>query len=260
MSKVIAISNQKGGTSKSTSTINLGVSLHKKGYKVILIDLDSQGSLSISLGITEPDRLDKTICNAFEAVIEEKEIIIDDLICHHQEGIDFIPANIDLAAMDVYLVNVLGRERILNEVIEELRKKYDYILIDCMPSLGMLTINAFASANSVLIPVQAAYLSVKGLEQLIKSVGKVRRQINPKLTIEGVVITMVDQRTNYAKEIIDMLKNAYGEHLRIFKSMIPLSVRASEASAAGISIFLHEPKGKVAQSYLGLCEEVLSNE
>ena len=148
----------------------------------------------------------------------------------------------------------------MQQYIEKVRDRYDYILIDCMPSLGMITINAFACADSILIPVQAAYLPVKGLQQLIQSIGKVKRQINPKLTIEGILITMVNERTNYAKDIISMLKEAYGSKVTIFKNFIPYSTRAAEISAEGISIYRHDPKGKVATSYLSLTEEVLSHE
>lgn len=140
------------------------------------------------------------------------------------------------------------------------RDYYDYILIDCMPSLGMITINAFACADSILIPVQAAYLPVKGLQQLIKAIGKVKRQINPKLEIEGILLTMVDSRTNYARDISAMLKEAYGSRVKIFTNIIPISVRAAEISAEGVSIYKHDPKGKVASAYNSLTEEVLANE
>lgn len=258
--KIVAIANQKGGTAKTTTTINLGAALTRKGYRVLLIDLDSQGSLSISLGIDNPDCISKTICSIFENVIQEKEYDHAEYVIKHQEGFDFIPANIELAAMDVYLVNVLGRERILQECLEPFCSQYDYILIDCMPSLGMLTINALTAANSIIIPVQAAYLPAKGLEQLLKSVSKIRRQLNPNLKIDGILITLVNQRTNYAKDIISLLRESYGEHLNIFHSMIPLSVRATETSASGVSIFNYDPKGIIAQKYATLCEEVISCE
>lgn len=158
------------------------------------------------------------------------------------------------------LVNVMSRERILCNYIEQEREKYDYILIDCMPSLGMITINALAAADSILIPVQAAYLPVKGLEQLIKTIGKVKRQINPRLEIEGILLTMVDSRTNFARDISNLLIENYGDRVKIFKNSIPMSVRAAEISAEGISIYKHEPNGKVADAYHSLTEEVLGNE
>ena len=258
--KVICFANQKGGTAKTTSTISLGAALTKKGYKVLLIDCDSQASLSISLGIETPDSLSTTICDLLNFAINEQFFDPEQYILHHSEGFDFIPANIDLASMDVYLINVLGREYILRGIVDQIRYLYDYILIDCMPSLGMLTINALSAADSVIIPVQSSYLSAKGIEQLLKSIGKVRKQINPKLSIGGVLITLVDKRTNYAKNIISLLTESYGSYLHIFRTTIPLSVRAAEASASGSSIFAYDPNGKVAKSYLSVCEEVILDE
>lgn len=218
MCKVISIANQKGGVGKTTTTSNLGIGLAKQGKKVLLIDADAQGSLTASLGFTEPDKLEVT------------------------------------------LVNAMSRELVLRSYIEQVREDYDYILIDCMPSLGMITINAFACADSILIPVQAAYLPVKGLEQLIKTIGRVKRQINPKLEIEGILLTMVDNRTNYAKDISALLIENYGSKVRIFQNSIPISVRAAEISAEGVSIYRHDPKGKVASAYQSLTEEVLRDE
>lgn len=175
-------------------------------------------------------------------------------------GIDLMPGNIELSGLEVSLVNVMSRERIMQEYISMVRDYYDYILIDCMPSLGMITINAFACADSILIPVQAAYLPVKGLQQLIKTIGKVKRQINQKLEIEGILLTMVDSRTNYARDISSMLKESYGSRVKIFENIIPISVRAAEISVEGVSIYKHDPKGKVASAYNSLTEEVLANE
>ena len=180
-------------------------------------------------------------------------------ILHHEEGVDLLPGNIDLSGLEVSLVNVMSRERVLSEYINLVKESYDWIIIDCMPSLGMITINALACADSILIPVQAAYLPIKGLQQLIKTIGKVKRQINSKLEIEGILITMVDRRTNYAREIIEMLKETYGSRVRIFEKSIPLSVRAAECSAEGSSIYRHDPKGKVAMAYQSLTKEVLAN-
>ena len=170
------------------------------------------------------------------------------------------PANIELSGMEVSLVNIMSRELVLKQYIECMRNKYDYILIDCMPSLGMLTINALASADAVIIPVQAAYLPVKGLEQLIRTIGKVRRQLNRQLKIGGILITMVDNRTNYARDISELIFDTYGSQIKIFPQSIPFSVRAAEISAEGISIFRHDPKGKVADAYWQMTQEVLSDE
>lgn len=260
MCKVIAIANQKGGVGKTTTTSNLGIGLAKQGKKVLLIDADAQGSLTASLGIREPDRLEITLATIMASIINDEEIKPEYGILRHEEGVDFMPGNIELSGLETSLVNVMSRETILRTYIEQQKDRYDYILIDCMPSLGMITINAFASADSILIPVQAAYLPVKGLEQLIKTIGKVKRQINPKLEIEGILFTMVDNRTNYARDISNLLIENYGSRVRIFENSIPLSVRAAEISAEGVSIYQHDPNGKVASAYQSLTEEVLANE
>lgn len=258
--RVIAIANQKGGVGKTTTTSNLGIGLARRGKKVLLIDADAQGSLTASLGFREPDKLDITLANVMANAINEEEMKADYGILKHEEGIDLMPGNIELSGIEVSLVNVMMRETVLRSYIDEQRERYDYILIDCMPSLGMLTINAVAAADSVLIPVQAAYLPVKGLEQLIKTIGKVKRQINTKLEIEGILMTMVDSRTNYAKDISRLVVENYGSRVKVFDSSIPVSVRAAEISAEGISIYKHDPNGKVAKAYEALTKEVLGNE
>lgn len=260
MCKVIAVANQKGGVGKTTTTSNLGIGLANQGKRVLLIDADAQGSLTASLGFGEPDKINISLATIMANLINEVEMEPEYGILKHDEGIDLMPGNIELSGLEVSLVNVMSRERILCNYIEQEREKYDYILIDCMPSLGMITINALAAADSILIPVQAAYLPVKGLEQLIKTIGKVKRQINPRLEIEGILLTMVDSRTNFARDISNLLLENYGNRVKIFKNSIPMSVRAAEISAEGISIYKHEPNGKVADAYHSLTEEVLDNE
>lgn len=259
MCKVIAVTNQKGGVGKTTTAVNLGIGLAKLGRKVLLVDSDPQGSLSISLGYREADALVYTLANLITEVVEEKEVSFSDAIIRHAEGVDLIPANIELSALEVNLVNVMSREHMLKCLIDKIRDKYDVIIIDCMPSLGMLTINALVAADSVLIPVQAGYLSVKGLEQLIKTIGRVQKRINKKLTIEGILLTMVDSRTNYAKDVAKLVYDSYSGIVPVFETTIPMSVRAAEISAEGSSIYEYDPKGKAAAAYKALTEEVANN-
>ena len=258
MCKVITVSNQKGGTAKTTSCVNLGIGLASDGKKVLLIDTDPQGSLSISLGYPEPDEMENTLATLMMNIVNDEEFCLEDVLIHHEEGVDILPSNIELSAIEVSLVNVMSRELILRQLVERVRDAYDFIIIDCMPSLGMMTINALACADAVLIPVQAAYLPVKGLQQLIKTISRVKRQLNPKLKIEGILLTMVDNRTNYAKDICSMVYEAYSSSIKVFKTEIPMSVRAAEISAEGSSIYKYDPKGKAAYAYGELTKEVLN--
>ena len=259
MCKVISVANQKGGVGKTVTCVNLGIGLAREGKKVLMIDADPQGSLSISLGVQEPDKLNYTLTTVMMNVINDEPINSTDGILHHEEGVDFLPGNIELSGLEISLTGVISRETILREYIDMMRERYDYIIIDCMPSLGMLTINALACADSVLIPVQAAYLPVKGLQQLIKTISRVKRQLNPKLNFEGILLTMVDNRTNYAKDISMQVYDAYSSSVKVFDVEIPMSVRAAEISAEGSSIYVYDPKGKAAFAYTALIKEVINN-
>ena len=260
MAKVIAVANQKGGCSKTSVVANLGIGLALRGKKVALIDADPQGSLTASLGFQEPDAIRYTLATIMMKIINEEEINPAEGVLHHEEGVDLIPANIELSGLEVSLANAMSRELILKEYVDLIRNEYDYILIDCMPSLGVMTINALVAADRVLIPVQAAYLPVKGLQQLLKTVLVVKKRLNKDLEIEGILITMVDYRTNYAKDITEMLRENYGDTVGIMKSYIPFSVKVAEASAEGISIYCYAPRCKVAESFERLTREVLENE
>ena len=258
--KIIAIANQKGGVGKTTTCANLGIGFAQQNKRVLLIDSDPQGSLTISLGHQQPDQLDTTLSDVMNCVLMDRQIQPNMGILRHEEGVSLMPANIELSGMEVALVNAMSRETVMRQYLNTVKQDYDYVLIDCMPSLGMLTVNALAAADSVLIPVQAQYLSAKGLEQLLQTVSKVRRQINPKLKIEGILLTMVNSRTNFSKEISSLLRDTYGSRIKIFDTDIPHSVRAAEISAEGKSIFAHDPKGKVAMAYRNLTKEVIGSE
>ena len=253
---VTAIVNQKGGTGKTVTTENLGIGLANEGKKVLLVDCDPQASLTISLGHTQPDDLKVTLTEMMTKTLKDETFEPAEGILHHPEGVDLMPANLLLSGMEVSLVNIMSRESVLKEYLSRVKPGYDHVLLDCQPSLGMLTVNALAASDSLIIPVQAQYLSAKGLEQLIVTVQKVRRNINPKLQFDGILLTMVDSRTNNAKEISDLIRNTYGNRIKVFDTRIPHSVRAAEISVEGVSIFKHDPNGKVAEAYKNLTKEV----
>ena len=256
--KITALCNQKGGVGKTVTAVNLGIGLAREGKRVLLADIDPQGSLTASLGYQRPDQMENTMAEILGRVISDEPQAPGKGIIHHPEGVDLLPANIEWSGLEVTLVNTMSRETILRDYLNSVRDRCDVILLDCCPSLGMLTINALAAADEVIIPAQAHYLSLRGMEQLIRTISNVKRKINPALEIAGILITMADMRTNYSREIIELLRNTYGSKLRIFDSIIPLSIRAAETSAEGRSIYLHDPAGKVSAAYTALTQEVLS--
>lgn len=254
--KVIALTNQKGGVGKTTTAVNLGVCLSKQGKKVLLVDADAQANLTMSLSYPRPDDLPISLATIMQDIIDDKPFDVQKGILHHSEGVDLLPSNIELSGLEVRLINAISRERVLTTCINEVKKNYDYVLVDCMPSLGMLTINALAAADSVVIPTQPHYLSAKGLELLLRSVSKVRRQINPHLRIDGILMTMVMPRTNISKEVTALVRRAYGQNIKVFDVQIPHSIRAVEATAEGKSIFAYDKGGKVAAAYEQFGKEV----
>jgi chromosome partitioning protein len=289
MAKVITTTNRKGGCGKSFTVASLGVGLARQGKRVLLIDADNQHSLTVSMGVKEPDGLAVSLMIIISGIVSDKDIASErgyDLargnnsardysltegnnskrdydpmrgIIEHEEGVHILPANSNLTGIELALATIIGRETILKQHVERVKPCYDYVLIDTCPTLDILAINALAAADSVIIPVTPKYLDAKGLELLLKSIAQIRRAINPKLEIEGILLTMVDGRNNFTKEIIAMIEAAYGGHIRIFKEYIPRSVRAAEASATGKSIFSYNPKGKVAMAYDALAGDVLAS-
>lgn len=259
MAKVIAIVNQKGGVGKTTVTMNLGIGLVKAGKRVLLVDFDPQGSLTDCLGFSEPDEMEITTATVLMASINDEHNGAGYGILKHEEGVFLLPGNIDLSGLEVTLVNVMCRELVLKKYLAALQPLYDYILIDCMASLGTLTINALAAADSVMIPLMAEKPSVRGLQQLLKTIGMVRRNMNPSLAVEGIVPNKVDERTNYNRGVVERLNEAYNGPLRIFDS-IPQSIRVAETAAQGRSIFVYDPNGKGTAAYESLVREVLKRE
>lgn len=261
MSKVTAIVNQKGGVGKTTTALNLGYALSENNKKVLLIDFDPQSSLTSALGYNAENK--DNIETLMTLAIEEEEIIgKENYILNIKDNLDLIPCSLELSGIEMGLVNVMSRELILKSIIEEIEKDYDYILIDCSPSLGMLTINALAACNTVLIPVTPEYLSAKGLALLINNIKRIKKRLNPTIEIDGILITMIDERTNLSKNMVDVLnqsieliKDKFALEIKIFEERIPRSVRTGEAILNKKSIIEYEPKNKVSKAYQNFARE-----
>ena len=259
MTKVIAIANQKGGVGKTSTTVNLGAGLVRQGFDVLLVDMDSQANLTMALGFQNPDDMDFTVSNVLYKAVHEETIIPEEGILTTAEGIDLMPANVQLSGLEISLINEYGREAVLKQYIDAVRLNYDYILIDCAPSLSVLTINALVAADSVLIPTQPQYFSMAGIQMFYDTFCKVKRKMNPGLQIEGVLVTMMDNRPNFTKDLVAQLRESYGDTFKVFDTEIPTSIRMSESSARGKSIFAYDRKNKVAAAYEKLTREVIEN-
>lgn len=257
--KVIAITNQKGGVGKTTTTFNLGVALAKQGKRVLVVDVDPQSNLTTYAGWYDENELKYTLTDLMEQSMNDDEIKIKESILHHKENVDLIPSNLSLSALENSLTYAMSREYTLRNCLSSIKDDYDYILLDCQPSLGMLTINALASANSVIIPVQSEYFALRGMTDLFKIINKVRRQINPTLKIEGALLTLVDSRANLPKEIATQLKDNYGSILKLFNTQVPRAVKTAESTSSGGSVFSYDKSGTVANAYSSFAKEVLND-
>jgi len=245
--RTLAFANQKGGVAKTTTTLNLGVAFKEQGYRVLVVDLDPQGNLTMSQGMN-PDSIERSMFDVLVHRVPISEII-------YSREVDVAVASIDLAGAELALSSLIGRERALEKALVEVRDRYDFILVDTPPSLGLLTINAFVAATGVIVPVQCEYLSLRGLVQLENTLAMVRENLNPHVRIEGIVATMYDGRTLHSREAIDILEENFGE--LVFKTRIRKTVRYAEAPVKGSSIFGYEPAGPAADGYRELAKEVL---
>lgn len=256
MGKVIAITNQKGGVGKTVTSACLGVCLADNGKKVLLVDFDPQGNLTKGLGYRNPDSYPYSIKDALINEVNEIDIQWKDYIIHTNEKVDLLPANISLSGVDIQLSNVMSRETVFKRVLSKFKDNYDYILVDSNPALNLFTINGLAAADSVIIPVQAEPYATDGLQDLLHTIATAKKQINPELKIDGILITMTDARTNLSKHIANEVREAYGSHIKVFDTEIPRVVKTSESALAGQSPIKYAPSADSTLAYRLLAKEV----
>ncbi len=256
MGRVLAIANQKGGVGKTTTALNLGAALAEQGQRILLLDFDPQASLTVSLGY-RPDDLSPTVYDVLHAAIaEEKAPRLPDVILHSPHGLDLAPSNIELSQGELDLFRATLGELILREMLDPVRKDYDTILIDCQPSLGLLTVNALAAADAVLIPLQADYLAMKGVDLLLRTVSQVQRKLNRSLKVEGVLLTMADARTVHTRDVIASARSALSGSVRVFDTVVRLNVKLKEAPMTGQSVLAYAGETPAAAAYRNLAVEV----
>ena len=254
---VIAIANQKGGVGKTTTAFSLGVALANNNKRVLVVDADPQANLTTYMGFYDEDNIPITLSTLIERYIDGEDIKPEESILHHKEHIDLIPSNLNLSMTENNLSNAMNREYAIKNCLEDLRSQYDYIIIDCMPTLNMITTNALATANQVIVPVQSQYLSAKGMGNLLTIIGKVKRQVNKDLKVGGILLTLVDKRTKLPSTIREELEANYGNIVKLYDTQIPFAIKTAESTSKGKSIFAYDKTSKVAEAYSSFAKEVL---